>query len=179
MIFKMETLDDYQRIAVEKLPMWECTLSARDIVVLRNCLAISDNIATIIRYQKLRIYGTMERQSIFTVIGLIGESGEFVDVLKKSILHKQEIDPAVIADEAGDVMWYVATTAHVLGYSMKQIDTPTNDTMLALKLIRVSVEIICQSYAIPLSKVLEGNVTKLHQRYPNGFQFGGGNDERK
>lgn len=173
------TLDDYQELAVQTLRKWEFELTEEEAAILRNCLAIANHVSTIIHHQNLRFYG-MSRQSVFTVIGLIGESGEFIDVIKKSILHKQEIGLDVIADEAGDVMWYVATTAHVLGYSMRQIDEPENDTMMSLKLIKTSLEIICLAYGISFSTVLEGNVTKLHKkRYPNGFQFGGGDDRRK
>jgi len=180
MTYPTEALDEYQRMSLETLRRWKPELSTQESVILRNCLAISKHIATIIHHQELMVYGAIDRQSVFTVIGLIGESGEFIDVLKKVILHKQEISSDVIADEAGDVMWYLVTTAHVLGYSMSQLDNPTNDTMLALRLIKTSVEIICKMYDIPLSKVLEGNIMKLHKkRYPNGFQFGGGNDRLK
>lgn len=180
MIYEMEHLNDYQRMAVQTLRKTEVKLSVNESVAIRNCLAIADNISTIIQDQKLRIYGPMERQSVFTIIGLIGESGEFIDLVKKYVFHKQDMVLKTLADEAGDVMWYVATTAHVLGYSMKQIDTPINDTMLALKLIIVSVKVICDMFTVPFSEVLEGNITKLHdKRYPNGFRFGGGDDRGK
>ncbi len=180
MIFEMENLNDYQRMAVQTLRKQEMDLTTQQSVVIRDCLAIADHVATIIRDRKLRIYGAMERQSVFTVIGLIGESGEFIDLIKKNIFHKQETNLDVLADEAGDVLWYVAATSHVLGWSLEQIDTPTNETMLALNEIRKAVGVICHMYGITTAEVMERNISKLHKkRYPDGFRFGGGVDRRK
>lgn len=54
-------------------------------------------------------------------LGLPGEVGELADHVKKVLFHGHEFDPDVIADEAGDVLWYLALLAHALGVPLEQI----------------------------------------------------------
>ena len=42
------------------------------------------------------------------VFGLVGETGEIADLLKKHIFHKHPLDRQRLQDELGDVLWYVA-----------------------------------------------------------------------
>lgn len=72
------------------------------------------------------------------VMGLCGESGECVDMVKKYRFQGHELDKAHLAKELGDVAWYLAVTAHAIGYD--------------------------------LETVLQMNVDKLRNRYPNGFE---------
>lgn len=41
-------------------------------------------------------------------LGLVGETGELVDLLKKTLYHDHPADKAKIREEAGDVLWYLA-----------------------------------------------------------------------
>ncbi|MHA1138503.1 MAG: nucleoside triphosphate pyrophosphohydrolase family protein [Candidatus Thorarchaeota archaeon] len=50
---------------------------------------------------------------IYTTLGLVGESGEIAEKVKKA---KEEI-----AKELGDVLWYVANLAFELGYDLGDI----------------------------------------------------------
>ena len=62
---------------------------------------------------------------VYCVLGLVGESGEIADKLKKVIrddngeiaLEKQN----AIAKELGDVLWYVSNLAYELGFSLEEI----------------------------------------------------------
>ena len=51
------------------------------------------------------------------VMGLCGESGEVIDLVKKHLSQGHPLDREAVAGELGDVAWYLAETAYVLGYS--------------------------------------------------------------
>jgi NTP pyrophosphatase (non-canonical NTP hydrolase) len=44
-------------------------------------------------------------------LGLAGEAGEVVDLLKKHIGHGHALDVGLLSKELGDVLWYVAALA--------------------------------------------------------------------
>lgn len=54
-------------------------------------------------------------------LGLFGEGGEVADIIKKAYMQGHPLDKAHIAEELGDVCWYVAETATALGYSVEEI----------------------------------------------------------
>ena len=71
------------------------------------------------------------------VMGLCGEAGECVDLVKKHLFQGHELDKEHLAKELGDVAWYLAVTAEAIGYD--------------------------------LNVILQMNVKKLRDWYPNGF----------
>lgn len=72
------------------------------------------------------------------VMGLCGEAGECIDIVKKHLFQGHELDKEHLAKELGDVAWYLAVTAEAIGYD--------------------------------LNTILQMNVKKLRDRYPNGFE---------
>ena len=54
-------------------------------------------------------------------MGLNGEAGEAIDILKKHLFQGHELDTAHMAKELGDVAWYLAISADALGYSLEEI----------------------------------------------------------
>ena len=62
---------------------------------------------------------------IYPALGMCGEAGEVADKVKKVIRdNEQEFSPEKkyeIAKEIGDVLWYCATLAHDLGYTLDEI----------------------------------------------------------
>ena len=71
------------------------------------------------------------------LMGLNGEAGECIDILKKHLFQGHQLDCEHLAKELGDVAWYLAVSAKAIGYD--------------------------------LERIMQMNVEKLSQRYPNGF----------
>ena len=71
------------------------------------------------------------------VMGLCGESGEAIDIVKKHLHQGHELDKEKLIKELGDIAWYMAETAYALD--------------------------------VDLDEVLEKNIAKLKNRYPEGF----------
>lgn len=86
------------------------------------------SIMTINEYQegarRTAIYPS-SRAIIYPTLGLTGEAGEVADKVKKVIRdNNDEFTPErrhQIALELGDVMWYAASLAHDLGYTLDDI----------------------------------------------------------
>jgi len=54
-------------------------------------------------------------------IGLSTESGEFLDALKKHIFYGKELDKVNLAEEMGDLFWYLAIVSDELGVKMEDV----------------------------------------------------------
>ena len=54
-------------------------------------------------------------------LGLVGETGEVVDDIKKRVFHGRNIPMEHTAEELGDVLWYIATLAHDIGFTLEEI----------------------------------------------------------
>lgn len=74
-----------------------------------------------------------EHSVVYPVLGLTGEAGEVADKVKKTIRdfggefsaeRRREI-----AMELGDVMWYAATLARDLGYTLDEVATMNIDKL--------------------------------------------------
>lgn len=82
---------------------------------------------TINEYQKLalRTNPVLENKSlqgiIHGVMGMNGEAGEAIDIVKKCMYQGHELDSHHLALELGDVAWYVAACADALGYDFETI----------------------------------------------------------
>ena len=70
-------------------------------------------------------------------MGLCGESGEVIDLVKKHLFQGHDLDEEVLIKELGDVAWYLAEAATALN--------------------------------VDLSEILEKNIKKLENRFPDGF----------
>ena len=55
------------------------------------------------------------------VMGLAGEAGECVDIIKKKVFQGHELDKEHLAKELGDVAWYLAESADAIGYDLETI----------------------------------------------------------
>ena len=70
-------------------------------------------------------------------MGLCGESGEVIDLVKKHRFQGHDLDDENLIKELGDVAWYLAEAATALN--------------------------------VNLSEILEKNIKKLENRFPDGF----------
>ena len=74
-------------------------------------------------------------------LGLAGEAGEVIDIIKKLIYQDHPFDEAArngIEEELGDMFWYAAQIATACG--------------------------------LRLDDIMWANLRKLEERYPNGFE---------
>ena len=82
---------------------------------------------TINEYQKLAlrtnpVKDNKSMQGILQgVMGLNGEAGEAIDIVKKYLFQGHDLDSHHLALELGDVAWYVAQAADALGYDLETI----------------------------------------------------------
>lgn len=58
---------------------------------------------------------------INSVMGLCGESGEAIDIVKKWLAQGHELDKDHLAKELGDIAWYLAEAATALDLSLEEI----------------------------------------------------------
>ena len=64
------------------------------------------------------------------VMGLCGESGEVIDILKKHLSQGHELNREKMIEELGDVAWYLAETAYALGVDL---DIVLNNNLVKLQ----------------------------------------------
>lgn len=83
---------------------------------------------TLDEYQKIALSTDINQGThIFfdRMFGLVGESGEMADKVKKWIRDDkadwEKLDKKDMMTELGDVLWYVATLAETLGYSLDEV----------------------------------------------------------
>lgn len=55
------------------------------------------------------------------VMGLCGEAGEAIDLVKKHLAQGHDLDRDALIKELGDVAWYLAETAYALGVPLEEV----------------------------------------------------------
>lgn len=83
---------------------------------------------TINEYQKLAMTTLNKDLSkkdvlINAVMGLCGESGEAIDVVKKHLHQGHELDRQKLIKELGDIAWYLAEACEALGITLEEVMT--------------------------------------------------------
>lgn len=58
---------------------------------------------------------------INSAMGLCGESGEVIDIVKKWLAQGHELDKEHLIEELGDVAWYLAEAATALDISLEEV----------------------------------------------------------
>ena len=81
---------------------------------------------TINEYQKLAmttLNPELDKKDVLIngVMGLCGESGEVIDIVKKHLAQGHELNKEKIIKELGDVAWYMAEIATVLDVELEDV----------------------------------------------------------
>ena len=58
---------------------------------------------------------------INSVMGLCGEAGEAIDIVKKWMAQGHELDKEHLKSELGDIAWYLAEAATALDISLEEV----------------------------------------------------------
>ncbi len=85
-------------------------------------------------------YDGLEIMLVWNALGLAGESGEVADIIKKAVFHRHGLDESTVQK-------LIKELGDVLWY----------------------VAALCTKINVPMSTVMECNITKLQQRYPDGY----------
>lgn len=96
------------------------------LVINRNLHIMEEIRMNINEYQELAMTTLNPELSkrdvlINSVMGLCGESGEAIDIVKKWMAQGHKLDKEHLAKELGDVAWYIAEAATALDISLEDI----------------------------------------------------------
>lgn len=71
-----------------------------------------------------------ERAITNLALGIAGEAGEIVDIVKKVIYHGHPMDSDKMRDELGDQMWYIARMAAWFGLTLEEVAQGNVDKLM-------------------------------------------------
>ena len=84
---------------------------------LRKDLAVYEDFVAYVRSKKPQAMHP-EDEACLASMGLGGESGELIDIVKKHVFHKTPLDREKLLDEAGDVLHYLTWLLDLYGFSL-------------------------------------------------------------
>jgi len=64
---------------------------------------------------------TPELDDIHMLFGMATEVGELMDVYKKNIAYKKELDLVNVQEELGDIFYYLASFCRINGFDLEKI----------------------------------------------------------
>ena len=81
---------------------------------------------TINEYQQLAmrtLNPSLDKKDVLIngVMGLCGESGEAIDIVKKHLAQGHALDREALLKELGDIAWYLAETAYALDATLEEV----------------------------------------------------------
>lgn len=56
-----------------------------------------------------------QKRMIHGALGLAGEAGETVDLIKKTVMYNKELDPKKLIEECGDILYYMEVLLDTVG----------------------------------------------------------------
>lgn len=63
----------------------------------------------------------VEKLPYLATMGLAGETGEVVELMKKHLLHGKDLDEAKLIDEMGDVLWYFTLLMNTYNIKLHEV----------------------------------------------------------
>ena len=66
---------------------------------------------------------------IWNAIGLAGEAGEIVELIKKGVFHQHGLDKRALFKELGDLSWYIAGLCTKLGFDLGDVMSANIDKL--------------------------------------------------
>lgn len=82
-------------------------------------------------------YGDITPQLMSQVLGLVGESGEVAEKFKKLLRDNRgkltDENRAELKKELGDILWYVTSVSHLLGFSLEEVAKLNNEKLASRK----------------------------------------------
>jgi len=117
-------------------------------------------------------------------VGVLGEAGELLDLLKKEVFHGHHVHPEKYKKEIGDVFWYVATSPSPNGkldeeylgcesrsFRIKKVRDLIRGASSGLLRNRaiLSLYAICAAFGYDPGEIMAMNIAKLRERYKVGF----------
>lgn len=64
---------------------------------------------------------TKKDMLINSMMGLNGEAGEAIDLVKKHLFHGHELNKEALIKELGDIAWYLAEAAYALDIDLETV----------------------------------------------------------
>lgn len=88
---------------------------------------MTDELLTMDEYQDMalatwaRTPGDGDSDLAYLTLGMVGETGEVAEHIKKHLRHGKPLDYAELKKELGDALWYLAVMAYELGFRLEDI----------------------------------------------------------
>lgn len=79
-------------------------------------------------------------------LGLVGEGGEVVDLLKKILYHKHPVDRDKLCKEFGDATWYIAAMATIYGFDLDAAYLAAESFFAGLNSYEPPPNMLCRFY---------------------------------
>ncbi len=97
---------------------------------------------------------------INSVMGLCGESGEAIDIVKKWMAQGHELDKQHLAKELGDIAWYLAEAATALEIPLEDIFQSNREDFHAVRRLtkKRCVGICCNNPLLGRKRVKENEI---------------------
>lgn len=113
------TLTSYQRIEHFEEELMDALMYAQHLKIVM-CASLTAN-----DFQRaaMRTASGLDKHSLILngVMGLNGEAGECIDIVKKHLFQGHELDRECLIEELGDVAWYLAVCCEGLGVSLGEV----------------------------------------------------------